>query len=425
MALINLSEVTQSFVTLIHEGFRLIWGSTAPNVLPEPPARITGEGLGFYLYHAMENKTYSNFPAPGTDRTPVRLLPMGLTLYYQLSANSILDDGTGAYNEQRMMGIAMKVLHDYPQIDDDTQINGVTVMATNLLGKNNRFKVTILPVPYNEAVNYWTAGSAPVRLSAYYEVSVIFLEPEEPTTYAGRVLTYGNYIFTEGQPTITASQNILSFPVPGQPDPVQIRLQPAQAPPGNTIDLFGTGFSGEQINLLLLNQRWPEPALATPGWNPTRTAQNQLTVTVGTQATLQQAGTVVTVLPGMYNARVQVVRTVRLPGGDSRSFTSLSNQVTFTVSPQITSIAFPPGTVVTITGSLFQHADLPPENVEVFLGKNRILPDDGTFAQGMFRVTAANTLQINITAGLPSKQSLPVRILINGAESPPNWIDIP
>jgi hypothetical protein len=425
MALINLSEVSQSFVTLIHEGFRLIWGNNAPGVLPEPPARITGEGLGFYLYHAVENKTYANFPPPGSDRTPVRLFPMGLTLYYQLSANSILDDGTGAYNEQRMMGIAMKVLHDYPIIDDDTQINGITVMATNLRGKNNRFKVMFLPVPYNEAVNYWTAGSTPVRLSAYYEVSVIFLEPEEPTSYAGRVLTYGNYIFTEGQPVITASQNLLSFSVPGQSNPVQIKLQPAQAPPGDSIDFFGTGFNGNQLNLLLLNTRWPEPALATPGWNPAKTAGNQLTVTIGEKATLANAGTVVDVLPGLYNARVQVIRTVRLPGGEVRSFTSLSNQTPFTISPRINSINFPPGTVVTVKGYLFQHPDLPSENLEVFLGEHRITPDDGSFAQGMFRVTAPGTLEINIPTGLISGQSLPVRILINGAESPPNWIQIP
>jgi hypothetical protein len=350
---------------------------------------------------------------------------MGLNLYYQLSANSILEDGTGAYNEQLMMGIAMKALHDYPLINDSTQINGQTVFAPGLRGKDNCIKIMFQPVPYNEAVYYWTAGAAPIRLSAYYELSVIFLEPEETRSYTGRVLMYGNYIFTEGQPRIIASQNILTFTVPDQTLPGQVKLQPAQVPPGNSMDLFGTGFSGDSIDLLLLNARWAERAVATPGWNPVRAAANQLTITVGEQATLEISGTLVDVLPGMYSAQVVVTRNISLSGGDIRQFRNVSNQFPFVISPRVDSIAFPPGNIVTVNGYLFQHPDLPAEDIEVYLGAERIIRDTGAFAPGEFRVTAPNTLEINLPAGLPSGQYLPLRILISGAESPPNWIQIP
>ena len=36
--------------------------------------------------------------------------------------------------------------------------------------------ITLRPVPVDDAVDYWTAGEAPLRLAAYYQVSVILLE---------------------------------------------------------------------------------------------------------------------------------------------------------------------------------------------------------------------------------------------------------
>ena len=428
MALLDLADVSRSLVTLIQQAFAVspAWTLPPPTVLPEPPNRFAGEGIGFYLYHIQENPSYRNFPAPGKDQPAVRYSPMALSLYYQLSANSIIDDGTGAYNEQLMMSIAIKALHDFPVITDDTQINGTHVLVPALIGKDNRFKITLQPIPYNEAVQYWTAGTSPVKLSAYYEVSVVFLEPDDIRSYAGRVLTYGTFVFTEGAPRIIGTQNIISFTVPGETTPAQVKLQPAQVAPGSEFHIFGTGFSGDQIDLALLHPRFGGPVLADPAWNLTLSAGNQLTATARETALLEATGAVVDLLPGIHAAQVVVRRRITLPNGDIRVFKNVSNQSPIIISPRVDAISAIIGNVFTITGYRFQHPDLPEDDLSVYLGENRLEQSSGGVLQpGEFIPTAANTLDIHLPAGFTSGQIVPVRILIAGAESPPVWITIP
>ena len=72
-----------------------------------------------------------------------------------------------------------------------------------------RFSISLLPITYNEAILFWTAGESPMKLSAYYELSVVFLEPAPPVSLPGRVLAYGVNVFTEGAPQIIGSQNFI------------------------------------------------------------------------------------------------------------------------------------------------------------------------------------------------------------------------
>ena len=66
------------------------------------------------------------------------------------------------------------------------------------------------------------------KLSAYYEVSVVLLEPEDTQSRAGRVLAYGVTPLIEGAPRIDSSENTLSFTIPGDPDVREVILRPAQ-----------------------------------------------------------------------------------------------------------------------------------------------------------------------------------------------------
>jgi hypothetical protein len=428
MALLDIADVSRSLVLLIQQAFAVspAWTLPPPTVLPEPPNRLSGEGIGFYLYHIQENPNYRNFPTPGKDQPAVRYTPMALSLFYQLSANSTIDDGTGAYNEQLMMSIAIKALHDFPVITDDTQIIGTHVLVPALIGKDNRFKITLQPIPFNEAVQYWTAGTSPIKLSAYYEVSVVFLEPDDIRSYAGRVLSYGTFIFTEGAPRIIGTQNIITFTVPSETTPAQVKLQPAQVAPGSPFDIFGTGFSGDQIDLALLNPRFNGPAIAGPPWNVTLSASNQLTATARETAILEATGAVIDLLPGIYAAQVVVRRRITLPNGDIRVFKNVSNQSPFIITPRVDSIANTGGNVFRVTGYLFQHPDLPEEDLSVYLGENRLERSSGGVLQpGEYLPTAANTLDIQLPAGFTTGQLVPVRILIAGAESPPEWITVP
>src|SRR4030095_16271787 len=255
MAVANIGHVTRAFIDIIQRAVNDSgnWAPSPP-VLPEPPNRIRVDGIGFYLYHVQETAHYKNMPSPGNDIPPVRFTPMPLTLYYQLSANSIRNDGESAYDEQSMMGVAMKALHDYPFLDDDTKHkNGDPVFSSELTGRDNRFRITIQPIPYGEAVHHWTAGSAPIKLSAYYEISVVFLEPEPVLSYAGRVLTYNTLVFSQWTPRIFSSQNTILYTLPGEATPRQIELHPAQASPGSQIDFIASGIIGNLVELRLFN----------------------------------------------------------------------------------------------------------------------------------------------------------------------------
>lgn len=442
MALLDISYVTQTMINLLRESFDTspAWTGAVPSVLPEPPHRIPGTAdntLGFYLYHITENAHYKNLSASGSDHPPVRFTPMGLNLYYQLSANHVSEEGTGAQQEQLMMGIAMKALHDYPEINDTTEVNGNQVMHANIRGRTNIFKISLQPVTSSESIQYWTAGDSPIKLSSYYEISVVLLEPESVQTRVSRVLSYGVHVFTQGAPRLMSSQNVISFPFPGESTLRSIKLQPAQAPPSppppppapelsdSQITFSGTGLSGDNMEILLLNASWDEPGLAGEEWN-VQARGERFTAVVRESVTLLSSGTEKSVLPGIYAAQLRVSRQHTSPGGVSSQIRHLSNQCPFTITPRIDAINGPVGNVFTVDGYIFQHSDLFEEEKQVYVGDNRL---EGVAAAppgaGQFFVVDQNHLQLRLPAGLTSGQHLPLRILINGAESAPRWLSVP
>ena len=136
----------------------------SPTISPLPPDILKTESIGLYLYHLKEEPQYKNIPPKGNDDPPIRYVPMGVSLFFQLTAHSNLQTEQAAYNEQKMMGIAIKALHDYPIIDDKTEItdlDGVKnkVFPLGLCDNNNRFRIILQPVDHHEATSYWTAGS--------------------------------------------------------------------------------------------------------------------------------------------------------------------------------------------------------------------------------------------------------------------------
>ncbi|MGE5806266.1 MAG: DUF4255 domain-containing protein, partial [Ignavibacteria bacterium] len=189
MPLLDLSLVTKTLTNLLEFYFKSsrIWNTNtgtclSPAISPEPPDELDIDVVGIYLYHISEDSTYKNLPPKGNDIPPVRFIPMGLNLFYQLTAKSS-SDGTGTLKEQKMMGIAIKALHDYPVIDSGTSITDLCnsknkIFPSDLDSNEDRFRIVLQPIAHNEAMNYWSAGNKPPRLAAYYQVSVVLLEPE-------------------------------------------------------------------------------------------------------------------------------------------------------------------------------------------------------------------------------------------------------
>lgn len=417
MALLDISKVTETLKKLLEKYFEVlspVWSETSPIIIsPKPPDKLDADGLGIYLYHISEDSQYKNLPAPGNDAPPVRYIPMGLNLYYQLSAFSTADD---TIKEQKMMGIALKAFHDYPLINDSTQVNGEDILDEDIRGFGNKLRIVLQPVTHNEAISYWNNGSSPPRLSAYYQVSVVLLEPEETASRAGRVLEYGVHTFIQGAPRLESSQNTLEFTTPDGKDR-KIELRPAQVPVGHRVSFSGTGFTGDSISLLLKNNRWDEPVEVDTAWAAAITGDK-------VEAIVQEEVSGNVILPGIYAALVKVIRQRTLNDGTTRAFEHLSNDCPFAITPRINSISSPDEDVVTVDGYIFKHPELKEEAVQVYLDENRLTLDtEGILTAGGFIIVNPSQLQFKLPSGL-TPGIYPVRIFVNGAESPPNWIEV-
>lgn len=414
----SLTEITKTIIAVLQNAI------DPGNIVKVEPEllRNNEKGVGFYLFHVQENAHYKNYPAPGKDNPPVNYTPMALNLFYQLSANWKEEDKEDAYEEQRLMSIAMKTLHD-----------NAMITSTNPGGKKINIKITLQTLTPSESVQYWAAAESPVRFSAYYEVSAIFLEPEKPKSYAGRVLSYGTYVFVNNQPQLTSSENVIIYTVPGEITPRQVFASPAQTPPANILPasqinklvLKGNGLGGGTLDLLIIHPRWKEPAIVSPAdWELVRTADHTLTVTVRETATLQKSLTIVNILPGLYAAQV-AVKITRVTSAGAKTFIQTSNQFPFLVAPRIDSISPVSGIggdPFIVKVYLVQHADLLPGDIQVFIGEEQLLfKSAGVLNPGEFKITAIDQLELRAPAIL-AKGLVPVRILINGVESTPNWI---
>jgi hypothetical protein len=292
-------------------------------------------------------------------------------------------------------------------------------MPAGMRNAENQLRVELRSVPPNEAVSYWTAGSSPLRLCAYYEVRVVLLEPEEPPTAAGRVYLYHVLTFVSGLPRLATSRSVITFTIPGEGTPRNVEVQPAQCAPGTELVLLGVNLAGDRVSLLVRASRWEEPVEADPGWG-VGVAGDRVFATVRT--TVGSA----TVLPGTYSAAVTVVRSFTAQG-TTQEVAQTSNETPFTVTPGVTATsAVSASGVFTVTGGIFQDPELAPGSVRVFVGDAQLAAGTGgALDPGQFAVLDPTRIEVRLPDGLLSGVQLPVRILINGAESPPRWVAVP
>jgi hypothetical protein len=410
----SLSDVTQAIIDIISDAVSAsaLMPSPPPVVLPDSPANTNRTSIGFYLYHICETPFYKNALPQGKDQPAIRFTPMGLILYYQLTPNMADDDDDKAIVEQNMMSVAMKALHDSPFVDT--------------LGNDNKFRIVLQPIPATDAVHNWTAGSSPLKLSAYYEVSPVFLEPDKRRSYAARVFSYGNYIFTELDVRITGSYSVLTFTPPNM-GPQTVTAQPGQAPPGHDIFFIGNGFKAGTPGLRLFNPKLHHPALTDGTWTLDLTPQNELKVNIGTTARDEKLGVLVNIHPGMYSAQLVLTKSLTLPNGMVRQVHKSSNQFPFVISPIVTPFTATFGSPFNITGYFFDHNH--PDEVEIYVGEEALLLNGDVVTNpltpGQFNIKSNNSIDVFLPGSLASGSDVPFRVLVSGAESTPLWIHVP
>jgi len=422
MALLDLSLVTKTLVEVVKRAIAVSPAKPAQqvNVTGLPPDKLTDEDnvIGLYMYHLVEEAAQKNKAWRGRPDQPIRFSPIGLNLHYIVSAHSKSAESEGPYREQLLMGLTTKALHDFPIVDDDTMVGGFKVMPPAMLGDENKLRLALRHVPPNEAVSYWTAGSQPLRLSTYYEVAVVLVEPEEPAAAAGRILTWGVDTFIGGLPRLLASRSNVTFTIPGESAPRVIEVQPAQAAIGDAFTLVGSALGGGALELLVRGPGVPDPRPVGPSWGASSLGDE---VTAAVQADIDGAPS----LPGTYAAALRITRTRTLADGSTRSDVIVSNDTPFQIVPAVTAVGAPSATgVFEITGQIF--ADPSITTVRASIGGVHLAAGVlNALHPGEFAVRSATAIQMRLPAGSTSGQWLPVRVVIEGSESPPRWVQAP
>jgi hypothetical protein len=428
--LINLAAVTRTLVNVIREHIHHLPIPANPfalaDVSAQPPDKLTGaQAVGFYLYHAVEDPFFKNLPGPSEDGVPVRYVPMALQLHYLLSAASSTAGGGGTLTEQSLVGFAVKALHDNPVIDDNTKVAGIAVMDPELVGQNNRIRITMEPVPGKEAVQYWTPGSHPLRLSAYYQASVVLLEPEEPETGGGRVFSIGLEVFLQGSPRLERSRSALTFSPPGLAART-VEATPGQVPYSGEITFDGNDLASDETRLLVRDGAWSDFLEAASEWGVAASGERL-------RAIVQTVLGGRTVYPGLFTAAAKVITRRPQVDGTVREFHGTSNVTAFTIIPSIDSVSAPDASsIVTITGRRFvAPPDLQAErDLGLFVGPVRFeLNPGGALQPGFFEAltdtpaAGIDTVRFRFpAAGLTPGAFYTIRLLVRGAENAPRWV---
>jgi hypothetical protein len=423
MALLDLAFVTKTLVEIVR---RSIGASPAApsqtiNVTSLPPDRLTEDNtIGLYLYHFVENAAQKNEVWNHRPSTPNRFAPMALNLHYVLCAHSEALASDGPYREQLLMGLASKALHDYPIVDDDTTVAGFKVMPPGMTGDDNKLRISLRHVPPNEAVSYWTAGSHPLRLSSYYEVVVVFLEPDDPTTTGGRVLAYGVDAFVGGLPRLDGSSSSMTFTLPGQTQSHTVDVQPAQVAIGQQLTLHGRALGGGAIALLVRGPNQATAVEVSASWGVSAFGDD---VTAVVQDNIDGAPSLV----GTYAASIRITRTTTLSDGSIEAEDVFSNETPFQIVPTVTSVGVASASgVFTVTGKIFQDPALPASHVRASIGSAALAAGAyNALNPGEFAVHSPTEIQMRLPAGAASGRFLPVRVVINGGESSPQWAKVP
>ena len=466
MPLLDLSQATLAIRRLLELNIPLLEPGLAGSltVATGPPDLTQGGDhvLGLYCYHVSPDAGNRFRPRQASGPRPIATSPLTLVLNYILTAHTFTGNEFNALTEQRLLGYAMKTLHDFPVIDDTTRVDGSIVMPDEIRGLGNSFSITQLHVTPGEALNYWASGTqATVKPSCYYEVASAELQAEPPDRLPGIVLQLGSYVFPKSSPAIAESRSQLTFVRPASAgggdssltaSPARVGPVPGAPPPTNVFSLVGRGLAGgNDRQLLLAHPFWArqfpggvvplDVALNTAlGWE-VAIEDDEVVITVGDMIRGEPPGGPPTVdfelYPGLYTAAWEIRRA--FPGDGSTDWVrERSNAVPVIVYPRITGSVRDIGTgevTLSLGGAwlLTRGRPIPPDptlapelaiDLSVDGRAYRLVPGAAPTGPGTFAI-ADHALTYAPNPEEDGSGDHSVRLVVDGADSQPFWVAIP
>lgn len=173
---------------------------SSANGQPQQPAEAPG--LTLFMHHAGPNPAWRNMHEPVVDSTGKRVEknPLVLDLQYLLAAHG------SSLEREALLGIAMSALHRNAIIPRSMITTILAAMAapnppeklldrlpdSALADKNHQpesISISQLPVDLDMSTKLWSAFQSPIRPSAMYLVTTVFLEVDEEFDKAPAVET--------------------------------------------------------------------------------------------------------------------------------------------------------------------------------------------------------------------------------------------
>lgn len=238
----DLSIVTDALRKIITDALAVspVWGGGPPpfsvNVSGQHPETPTGTSdceLSLYLFHIGPDKFLANSfwtqaaqSGGGVGKQPVAFEPLSLDLWYMLSAQA----QTSYQHDQQVLSVAMQALHE----------NGTFSIATptplpDALSPSQATLVLESPT-FDEMSRLWQAIGVPLRTTAQYRVSVVFLTPDQLPPPAPAVQEY-RLVSAPGTPPddptlpqLLSTRRDVDYTAPG-PTPVSYVQSPATTAP--------------------------------------------------------------------------------------------------------------------------------------------------------------------------------------------------
>jgi hypothetical protein len=189
-----IGAVTATLRNLLTSGIRAEGGGITVTTLPPDRASTFGQADGagrvnLFLYQAQHNAAWRNRDLPHQVRPGESgASALALDLFYLLTAYE-RTEGDVTVLAHRLLGRAMRVLHDHPTLGAD-EIRSALV-DNDLADQIERVRITPQPLSIDEASKLWTMCQTGYRISSAYQVSVVLIESTRAARAAPPVLQRG------------------------------------------------------------------------------------------------------------------------------------------------------------------------------------------------------------------------------------------
>ena len=269
-----IAAVTEVLLDLVAKGVQDEAGSINITALPPDKVQEGSEqlGLNLFLYQSVFSSAWRNQDLSARNGMGGQPSPLPLHLNYLLTAygNSESNSGRFGVMGHRLLGKAMRILHDYSILDPvyiRRVLQGYTDDAGNpvsgrlpesdLHQQVDRVRINPLSLSVDELSKLWTTFQTQYRISAAYEVSVVLIESAQAKRMAMPVLSRGQPLAANKVSVANNrwDQGILVQPslLPAFPTLFSLAL-PSRFQPslqlGQTLRLEGAHLEGTAISVL-------------------------------------------------------------------------------------------------------------------------------------------------------------------------------